>query len=180
MCNLYSETKGQAPIRALFRTPHDRTGNLPGFLGIFPDQMAPIVRHGADGERELVLARWGMPGARPSPAGRISTRTRLPFEAASRPGMQQLFHSLPGRLRCGHTRRKGARRRSSDQGCGRGEAGAHRGAASTEPEDPDSDPAVSQSKTDPITGSGEVDPGMDSGWEISHLPSSGTRRSPRR
>ena len=62
MCNLYSETKGQAAIRALFRTVHDRTGNLPAFPGIFPDQMAPIVRNGANGERELVLARWGMPG----------------------------------------------------------------------------------------------------------------------
>jgi putative SOS response-associated peptidase YedK len=26
------------------------------------DQLAPIVRNSADGERELVLARWGMPG----------------------------------------------------------------------------------------------------------------------
>jgi putative SOS response-associated peptidase YedK len=50
--DLYSETKGQAPIRALFRT----------FPGIFPDQLAPIVRNNADGERELVMARWGMPG----------------------------------------------------------------------------------------------------------------------
>ena len=62
MCNLYSETKGQAAIRALFRTAHDRTGNLPAFPGIFPDQLAPIVRNSADGERELVMARWGMPG----------------------------------------------------------------------------------------------------------------------
>ena len=62
MCNLYSETKGQAAIRALFRTVHDRTGNLPAFPGIFPDQLAPIVRNSADGERELVMARWGMPG----------------------------------------------------------------------------------------------------------------------
>jgi putative SOS response-associated peptidase YedK len=62
MCNLYSETKGQAAIRALFRTAHDRTGNLPTFPGIFPDQLAPIVRNGPDGERELVMARWGMPG----------------------------------------------------------------------------------------------------------------------
>jgi putative SOS response-associated peptidase YedK len=62
MCNLYSETKGQAAIRALFRTTHDRTGNLPAFPGIFPDQMAPIVRTSIDGERELVMARWGMPG----------------------------------------------------------------------------------------------------------------------
>ena len=62
MCNLYSLTKGQAAIRDWFRASHDRTGNLPLFPGIFPDQMAPIVRNGTDGERELVIARWGMPG----------------------------------------------------------------------------------------------------------------------
>jgi putative SOS response-associated peptidase YedK len=62
MCNLYSLTKGQAAIRDWFRASHDRTGNLPLFPGIFPDQRAPIVRNGADGERELVMARWGMPG----------------------------------------------------------------------------------------------------------------------
>jgi putative SOS response-associated peptidase YedK len=50
------------PIRALFRTAHDRTGNLPAFPGIFPDQLAPMVRNSVDGERELVMARWGMPG----------------------------------------------------------------------------------------------------------------------
>ena len=62
MCNLYSETKGQAAIRGLFRVQHDRTGNLPSFPAIFPDQMAPIVRNADNGNRELMLARWGMPG----------------------------------------------------------------------------------------------------------------------
>jgi hypothetical protein len=62
MCNLYSLTKGQAAIRDWFRASNDRTGNLPLFPGIVPDQKAPIVRNGADGERELVMARWGMPG----------------------------------------------------------------------------------------------------------------------
>jgi putative SOS response-associated peptidase YedK len=62
MCNLYSLTKGQAAIRNWFRAKHDRTGNLPLFPGIFPDQLAPIVRTGSDRERELVMARWGMPG----------------------------------------------------------------------------------------------------------------------
>jgi putative SOS response-associated peptidase YedK len=62
MCNLYSLTKGQAAIRDWFRAGNDRTGSLPLFPGIFPDQMAPIVRNGADCERELVMARWGMPG----------------------------------------------------------------------------------------------------------------------
>ena len=62
MCNLYSLTKGQAAIRDLFRARHDRAGNLPLLPGIFPDQTAPIVRNDIDGERELVMARWGMPG----------------------------------------------------------------------------------------------------------------------
>ena len=64
MCNIYSLTKGQAAIRDWFRAKHDRTGNLPLFPGIFPEQMAPIVRNGADGERELVMARWECPDRR--------------------------------------------------------------------------------------------------------------------
>ena len=36
MCNLYSETKGQAAIRGLFRVQQDRTGNLPSFPGDLP------------------------------------------------------------------------------------------------------------------------------------------------
>lgn len=62
MCNLYSLIRGQAAVRDWFRARHDRTGNLPLFPGIFADQMAPIVRPGVDGERELVMERWGMPG----------------------------------------------------------------------------------------------------------------------
>jgi len=62
MCNLYSVTKGQSAIRDLFAVRRDRAGNLPSLPAIFPDPMAPIVRVGQDGERELVLARWGMPG----------------------------------------------------------------------------------------------------------------------
>ncbi|MDE3175549.1 MAG: SOS response-associated peptidase [Pseudomonadota bacterium] len=61
MCNLYSLSKGQQAIRELAGAMRDSTGNLPILPGIFPDYAAPIVRNGADGERELVLARWGMP-----------------------------------------------------------------------------------------------------------------------
>jgi putative SOS response-associated peptidase YedK len=56
MCNLYSLTKGQAAIRDWFRAPHDRTGNLPLFPAIFPDQLAPIVRNGQDGQPHGRLA----------------------------------------------------------------------------------------------------------------------------
>jgi putative SOS response-associated peptidase YedK len=70
MCNLYSVTKGQDAIRSWFRVRHDRIGNLPPLPGIFPDQMAPVIRTAEDGERELLMMRWGMPcppqyGARP-------------------------------------------------------------------------------------------------------------------
>ena len=62
MCNLYSLTKGQSAIRDLFAVKHDRVGNLAPLPAIFPDQSAPIVRMGGEGERELAMARWGMPG----------------------------------------------------------------------------------------------------------------------
>ena len=61
MCNLYSLTSTPEEIRRWFDVREDRTGNLPPLPGIFPDQMAPVVR-GAEGERELAMMRWGMPG----------------------------------------------------------------------------------------------------------------------
>ncbi len=60
MGNLYSVTKGQPASRDLFAVKHDRAGNLPPLPAGFPDQLAPIVR--VSSERELVMARWGMPG----------------------------------------------------------------------------------------------------------------------
>jgi putative SOS response-associated peptidase YedK len=72
MCNLYSITKAQDAMRALFRVVRDRTGNLPSMPRIFPDYPAPIVRM-ADGERELTMARRGMP----SPAATNRMRTPL-------------------------------------------------------------------------------------------------------
>ena len=61
MCNLYSQTKGQQAIIALTKTMRDSVGNLPPLPGIFPGYAAPIVRTDANGVRELVMARWGMP-----------------------------------------------------------------------------------------------------------------------
>lgn len=70
MCNLYSMTKGAAAILAATRAMRNDAGNLPPLPGIFPDYAAPIVR-GAVGERELAMARWGMP----SPAFALKGRT---------------------------------------------------------------------------------------------------------
>jgi putative SOS response-associated peptidase YedK len=60
-------------MRSLFRVTKDLTGNLPPMPGIFPDYAAPIVRM-AEGERELVMARWGMP----SPAFALKGRATDP------------------------------------------------------------------------------------------------------
>lgn len=61
MCNLYSLTKAPAAIRAIVNAMVDHTGNLQPLPSIFPDQMAPVVRDGAEG-REILRMRWGMPG----------------------------------------------------------------------------------------------------------------------
>jgi putative SOS response-associated peptidase YedK len=64
MCNLYSITTNQAAIAALFRVINQYVGNLPPISGVFPDYPAPVVRNAGqdtDGERELIMMRWGMP-----------------------------------------------------------------------------------------------------------------------
>jgi putative SOS response-associated peptidase YedK len=63
MCNAYSHTTNQEAMRRLFGVgpERDRTGNLPPLPGIFPDQLAPVVRTTKDGsERELLTMRWGL------------------------------------------------------------------------------------------------------------------------
>ena len=78
VCNLYAMTSTQAAIRELFSDVADATGNLPALPAIFPDTMAPVVRHapGEDGTGEvgagleLALLRWGMP----SPAFALKNR----------------------------------------------------------------------------------------------------------
>jgi putative SOS response-associated peptidase YedK len=61
MCNLYSMTKGPQAIRDAALAMRDISGNWPPLPGVFPDYAAPIVRNAADGARELIMARWGMP-----------------------------------------------------------------------------------------------------------------------
>ncbi len=75
MCNLYSVTKGQQAIRDAFQAMTDRTGNLPSLPGIFPDQMAPVVRNSAYG-RELTMMRWGFPCPPNVPGNRPVTNIR--------------------------------------------------------------------------------------------------------
>jgi len=78
MCNLYSQTKGQAAIVALTRALKDSTGNLPPLPGIFPDYQAPVVAN-RGGIRELCMMRWGMPSSQKAQldaAGRRADKLR--------------------------------------------------------------------------------------------------------
>ena len=59
-CNLYSITTTHQAMRQLFRL--ESGSNQLRLAGIFPEHQAPIVRPNAAGERELIGARWGMPG----------------------------------------------------------------------------------------------------------------------
>jgi putative SOS response-associated peptidase YedK len=61
MCNLYSMTKPQAAIRDLVKVTRDMTGNLAPLPAVFPNRSAPVVRTAPDGQRELLMMRWGFP-----------------------------------------------------------------------------------------------------------------------
>ncbi|MGN8119954.1 SOS response-associated peptidase [Labrys sp. 22185] len=60
MCNLFNQEMTQEELRLLGPVIRD-TINWPDAADIYPDLPSPIIRQGADGVRELVLARWGMP-----------------------------------------------------------------------------------------------------------------------
>jgi putative SOS response-associated peptidase YedK len=71
MCTLYSITKAQDAMRSLFKVDRDLTGNLPPMAGVFSDYLAPIIRM-AEGQRELTMARWGMPSPQFALKGRAT------------------------------------------------------------------------------------------------------------
>lgn len=73
MCNLYSMTKGPAAVREFLDTFTNLAGNMPPQPGVFPDYLAPILRNNG-GQRELAMARWGMP----SPAFALKGRSSDP------------------------------------------------------------------------------------------------------
>ena len=75
MCNLYSLTKSRDAIRGLFRVSDNRAPAFEPMAAIFPNYTAPVVRHAADGERELVLMNWGFP-LQPGKAPRRVTNVR--------------------------------------------------------------------------------------------------------
>lgn len=82
MCNLYSLTTNREALRQISNAFSDSVGNMPELPGIYPDYFAPIVRLDAQGEREIVLARWGMPSLKDAPTekpNRGTTNIRHPW-----------------------------------------------------------------------------------------------------
>lgn len=63
MCNLYAIMKARAEAARLARAMTDRNNNQPPMSGVFPGYLAPIVRGGADGAREMVDVQWGLPSS---------------------------------------------------------------------------------------------------------------------
>lgn len=60
MCNLYNISTNREAITKLTRAL-DRAGWNEPSRDVYPGMLAPIVRVGADGVREMVMATWGMP-----------------------------------------------------------------------------------------------------------------------
>jgi len=61
MCNLYNITTVEQAIREWTRAMRDLTGFNEPSRDVYPNFLAPVVRTGADGLREIVPLTWGMP-----------------------------------------------------------------------------------------------------------------------
>src|SRR5262245_35103718 len=59
MCNLYSVRTSRAALARKFGLSDNRMAAVPALPAIFPGHAAPIIKVGADGERELSLSSWG-------------------------------------------------------------------------------------------------------------------------
>jgi putative SOS response-associated peptidase YedK len=130
MCNLYSMTTTHEAMRKLFQV---QSGiNQLHLPGIFPDYQAPIVRRQINGERGLVMARWGMPtppAFRKGPIDRGVTNIRNTASPHWRAWLTPQFRCLvPATSFCEPTEPGGAVYGGSKGGAG-GAAGAGAGVA---------------------------------------------------
>jgi len=61
MCNLYNVTTTPEAMRQFTRAIRDLSGFNEPSRDVYPGTLAPVVRVGADGQREIVPLTWGMP-----------------------------------------------------------------------------------------------------------------------
>jgi putative SOS response-associated peptidase YedK len=60
MCNLFDRHEPRGDPRAVPRDQPLCRQSAPD-AGVFPDYPTPVVRNAGDGEREMLIMRWGMP-----------------------------------------------------------------------------------------------------------------------
>ena len=97
VCNLYSLQKSRAAIGGLFRVSDNRMPVIDPLPGIFPNYNAPVVRHAADGEREIVIMNWGFPLLQPGKAPSASPTCGTTRSSSARSGVR---HSNSGAAWC--------------------------------------------------------------------------------
>lgn len=61
MCNLYNVTTAHEAIIQWTRAMYDRSGFNQPSRDVYPGRLAPVVRVGSDGQREIAPLTWGMP-----------------------------------------------------------------------------------------------------------------------
>ncbi|WP_458789642.1 SOS response-associated peptidase family protein [Yoonia sp. MH D7] len=61
MCNFYSHTKSQDAMRHVFDDLLIGDETFEDLTGIYPDDTAPVIRHGPKDSWQMAIARWGMP-----------------------------------------------------------------------------------------------------------------------
>ena len=76
VCNLYSLNA----VARFFRVSHNRTVAFEQLSAIFPGHVAPVVRHSADGDREIVTMSWGFVMLQKERAPRRVTRYQGPIK----------------------------------------------------------------------------------------------------
>jgi len=81
VCNLYSQTKDRMTVMMRFKLKENHTAWFEPQASIFPENVAPIIRLGEDGERDLSMMVWGFvrrpPGKAPSRTGNCRDDTVL-------------------------------------------------------------------------------------------------------
>jgi putative SOS response-associated peptidase YedK len=60
MCGRYDNTIAVEAYRRLFGAERMPQSNFPQRYNVAPTDLVPIIRMGEDGQRELVMARWGL------------------------------------------------------------------------------------------------------------------------
>jgi putative SOS response-associated peptidase YedK len=104
MCNLYSVTTNQEAFRRLARVMRENLGSLQPPPGIFPDQLAPVVRLDRDGERAMEMMRWGFPPPPKLGGTRPVTNVRNTTSSYWRPWLKPEFRCLvPATSFCEYT-----------------------------------------------------------------------------